>query len=123
MSLLFDFENNSYKDYILNYLINSNDERLHNTLTKAAKTLSNVLNQGVTEKDFEKNNLSSLILRNTHFETSKGEIRVISALLEQVIVPNMVFDEAATELAKKNAINSIAPTVVKLSLQANLSPV
>ncbi len=113
MSLLFDFENNSYKDYILNYLINSNDERLHNTLTKAAKTLSNVLNQGVTEKDFEKNNLSSLILRNTHFETSKGEIRVISALLEQVIVPNMVFDEAATELAKKNAINSIAPTVVK----------
>lgn len=113
MSLLFDFEGNSYKDYILNYLINSNDERIHNTFTKAQKTLDNVLNQGVTEKDFEKNNLTSMILRNTHFETSKGEIRVISALLEQVIVPNMVFDETATELAKKNAINSIAPTVVK----------
>lgn len=113
MMLLFDFENNYYKDYILNYLINSNDERLHNTLTKASKTLTNVLNQGVTEKDFEKGNLSTMILRNTHFETSKGEIRVISALLEQVIVPNMVFDETATELAKKNAINSVAPTVVK----------
>ena len=113
MALLFDFDNNYYKDYILNYLINSNDERLKNTLTKAEKTLTNVLNQGVTEKDFEKGNLSSMILRNTHFETSKGEIRVISALLEQVIVPNMVFDEAATELAKKNAINSVAPTVVK----------
>ena len=113
MMLLFDFENNYYKDYILNYLINSNDERLHNTLTKASKTLTNVLNQGVTEKDFEKGNLATMILRNTHFETSKGEIRVISALLEQVIVPNMVFDETATELAKKNAINSVAPTVVK----------
>lgn len=113
MALLFDFENNNYKDYILNYLINSNDEKVHNTFTKAQKTLENVLNQGVTEKDFEKNNLSSLILRNTHFETSKGEIRVIAALLEQVIVPNMVFDETATELAKKNAINSIAPSVVK----------
>ncbi len=113
MNLLFDFENNYYKDFILNYLINSNDERLHGTLKKAAKTLTNVLNQGVTEKDFEKGNLSTMIFRNTHFETSKGEIRVISALLEQVIVPNMVFDEAATELAKKNAINSVAPTVVK----------
>ena len=113
MNLLFDFDNNLYRDYILNYLINSSDERLHATLKKAAKTLTNVLNQGVTEKDFEKGNLSTMIFRNTHFETSKGEIRVISALLEQVIVPNMVFDEAATELAKKNAINSIAPTVVK----------
>lgn len=113
MALLFDFENNSYKDYILNFLINSSDEKLHAILTKAQKTLDNVLNQGVTEKDFEKNNLTTMILRNTHFETSKGEIRVISALLEQVIVPNMVFDETATELAKKNAINSVAPTVVK----------
>lgn len=113
MSLLFDFENNPYKDYILNYLINSNDERFNSTVAKASKTLTNVLNQGVTERDFEKGNISSVILRNTHFETSKGEIRVISALLEQVIVPNMVFDEAATELAKKNAINSVAPTVVK----------
>ncbi len=113
MALLFDFENNYYADYILNYLINSNEERVHNTFTKAQKTLTNVLNQGVTERDFEKNNLTTMILRNTHFETSKGEIRVISALLEQVIVPNMVFDETATELAKKNAINSVAPTVVK----------
>ena len=113
MSLLFDFENNPYKDYILNYLINSSEDRFNNTVSKASKTLTNVLNQGVTERDFEKGNISSVILRNTHFETSKGEIRVITALLEQVIVPNMVFDEAATELAKKNAINSVAPTVVK----------
>ncbi len=113
MSLLFDFENNPYKDYILNYLINSSEDRFNNTVSKASKTLTNVLNQGVTERDFEKENISSVILRNTHFETSKGEIRVITALLEQVIVPNMVFDEAATELAKKNAINSVAPTVVK----------
>ena len=113
MSLLFDFEGNYYKDYILNYLINAGDERLHATFKKAQKTLANVLNHGVTEKDFEKSNLTSMILRHTHFETSKGEIRIISALLEQVIVPNMVFDETATELAKKNAINSVAPTVVK----------
>lgn len=111
MNLLFDFENNYYRDYILNYLINSKDEKVHNTFTKAEKTLANVLNQGVTEKDFEKNNLVSMILRNTHFETSKGEIRIISALLEQVIVPNMVFDETATEFARKNAISSVTPTI------------
>ena len=113
MALLFDLSGNSYKDAILTYFVNSPNDRLNATLAKAQKTLVNVLNQGVTEKDFAKNNLSNLILRNTHFETSKNEFRVISALLEQVIVPNMVFDEAATELAKINAINSVAPTVVK----------
>ena len=113
MKLLFDFEGNVYQDYILNYLINSNDAKLHATFNKARKTLENVLNQGVTEKDFEKNNLNTMILRNTHYETTKAELRVISALLEQVIVPNMVFDETATELAKKNAIDSVIPTVVK----------
>ena len=113
MMLLFDFDGDYNRDYVLNYLINSSDEHLQNTFAKAKKTLGNVLNQGVTEKDFEKNNLNTMILRNSHFETSKGEIRVISALLEQVIVPNMVFDETATELAKRNAINSVAPTVVK----------
>ena len=94
-------------------MVNSNEDRLKNTLTKANKTLTNILNQGVTEKDFEKNNLPTMIFRNTHFETSKGELRVIAALLEQVIVPNMVFDEAATELAKRNAINSVVHTGVK----------
>lgn len=113
LSLLFDIEHNPYRDYIFNYLINSSDEKTHTTFIKAQKTLENVLNQGVTEKDFEKQNLTSLILRNTHLETTKSEIRLIATLLEQVIVPNMVFDEAATELAKKNAINSITPTIVK----------
>lgn len=113
ISILFDLQNNVYRDYLINYLTSSNDERLNLTFAKAKKTLENILNQGVTEKDFEKNKLTSMILRHTHFETSKGEIRIISALLEQVIVPNMVFDEAATELAKRNAINSVVPTVVK----------
>lgn len=113
ISLLFDLKNPEYKSYIINYLVSSSNDRLQSTFSKASDTLLNLLNQGVTEKDFEKNNLATMIFRNTHFETSKAEIRVIAALLEQVIVPNMVFDEAATELAKKNAINSIAPTVVK----------
>lgn len=113
LSLLFDFDStNYYKNYILNYLINGNDERVENTFRKAEKTLDNVLTQGVTEKDFEQDKMSSLILRNSNFETSKGEIRVISALLEQVIVPNMVVDEIQTEIAKKRAVSSISPTIV-----------
>src|SRR5574344_179290 len=120
MALLFDLEDNYYKDYILNYLINSRSDKVNNTFNKAQKTLENVLNQGVSEKDFEKGNLTSLILKNTNFETTKGEIRVISALLEQVIVPNMVFDETATELAKKNAVNSVAPIIVQFEKGENI---
>lgn len=121
MSLLFDFDNsNYYKNYILNYLINGNEDRVENTFRKAQKTLDNTLKQGVTEKDFEQDRMSSIILRNSNFETSKGEIRVISALLEQVIVPNMVVDEIATEIAKKNAINSVSPATVSFEKGENI---
>lgn len=113
MSLLFDFDSsNYYKNYILNYLINGREEKVDNTFRKAEKTLDGILKQGVTEKDFAQDKMSGIIIRNTNFETSKGEIRVISALLEQVIIPNMVVDEIATDIAKKNAVNSINPITV-----------
>ncbi len=113
MSLLFDFDStNYYKNYILNYLINAEDERLDNTFKKARKTLDTLLKRGITERDFEQDNLNGLILRNAMYETTKGEMRIISALLEQVIVPNMVVDEVATEIARKNAVNSVTPATV-----------
>ena len=40
---------------------------------------------------------------------SRRQVSVITALLEQVIVPNLVVDEFATEIARKNAQNSVKP--------------
>ena len=76
---------------------------------KANLTLDNMLRVGITEGDFEKNNVAQLISNNIVANVSKRQISVITALLEQIIVPNLVVDEYATEVARKNAMNSVKP--------------
>ena len=72
-------------------------------------SLVNILQIGITEKDYEKDNITTLIQNNLVNNVSKRQVSIITALLEQVIVPNLVVDEAATEIAKMNAQDSVKP--------------
>ena len=64
---------------------------------------------GITERDYEKDNIDKIIINNLVSNVSKRQVSVIKAVLEQVIVPNLVVDEFATEIARKNAQNSVKP--------------
>lgn len=110
---LIDISDSSRKHFIINFFLNIDDTSLQIISSKAKKTLDNVLKEGVTEKDFEKNNIVRLVARNVEPNTTRNQIKVITGLIEQVIMPNMVVDENATELARKNAMDSVAPTIVK----------
>ena len=112
---MFDISDNNSKDYVISYFINANDESLNKIFATAEKALSSVLNEGITEKDFEENTLPKIIRRNVDVNTTNNQITVITALLEQVIVPNMIVDESATELARKAARESVSPIKVKFS--------
>ena len=48
---------------------------------------------GITEKDAEKDNINKLIKSNLISNVSKRQISVITAMLEQVIVPNLVVND------------------------------
>lgn len=109
LGLLFDFSEGYKKDYIINYLLKTNDKNLQQVFDKATLTLSNILSIGISEKDYEKNNINKIIHRNLVPNVTRNQITVISGLLEQVIVPNLVIDETATEIARRNAQNSVKP--------------
>ena len=64
-------------------------------------TLTSVLNKGVSYKDFEDNNVSDIIRKNIPNSVTRYKGSLIVSILNQVIVPNLVVDEAATELSKK----------------------
>lgn len=88
--------------------------------------MSNILRAGITEKDYEKDNIDKIILNNLVSNVSKRQVSVIKAVLEQVIVPNLVVDEFATEIARKMRKIQLSPMklffkkVIKYSLKANL---
>ena len=109
LSVLFDIPDENKKLYIVNYLLNSNDNDLKDVFEQAKLTLTNLLATGITEKDTEKGNLQKLLQKNFALNLTKHQNTIVSALLEQVIVPNLVVDEIATDIAKKNARNSIKP--------------
>ena len=109
LGILFDLSDNSKRDFIINFLLKADDNILHEVFDKSNLTLTNILHEGITEKDYEKDNIDQIILNNMVSNVSKRQVSVIKAMLEQVIVPNLVVDEFATEIARKNAQNSVKP--------------
>ena len=109
IGILFDLSDNSKKDFIINFLLKAEDNSSHEVFDKANLTLTNILRVGITERDYEKDNIDKIIINNLVSNVSKRQVSVIKAVLEQVIVPNLVVDEFATEIARKNAQNSVKP--------------
>ncbi len=109
IEILLDLTENSKRDFIVNFLLKADDNSLNEAFDKSTLTLSNILRAGITEKDYERENLERIIVSNLVSNVSKRQVSVITALLEQVIVPNLVVDEFATEIERKNAQNSVKP--------------
>lgn len=113
LRVLLDVSDIASKDFVISFFINAEDDVLNRTVLMAEKTLISVLNEGLTEKDFEENTLSKIIRRNIDVNTTNKQTKIITALLEQVIVPNMIVDEEATANARKLARESVSPITVK----------
>lgn len=109
LSLLFDIPSQSKKAYLANYLLLASEPDLQKMFDKAKLTLVKVLNIGITESSYENEKLDKLIQRNIPANTPRNQVTVITALLKEIITPNLVVDDLATEIAKKNAQNSVKP--------------
>lgn len=109
LNILFDLSDNPKKDFIIDFLLNVDEPSLKEAFDKASLSLVNILHVGISENDYEKDNIQHLIQNNLVSNVSKRQISVITAMLEQVIVPNLVVDDAATEIAKMNAQESVKP--------------
>ena len=102
------FEENPGKG-VIDYLLKTSDSDLNQLFDRAKITLSGVLNTGISAKDFENGNVKQIIRKNIPLTTPRGQIYLVTSILNQVIVPNLVVDEFATEIAKKNAQNAVKP--------------
>ncbi len=109
LNILFDLSGNDKKEFILDYLLNVDEISLREAFDKASMSLVNILKVGISESDYEKDNITNLIKNNLVSNVSKRQVSVITAMLEQVIVPNLVVDDAATDMAKINARDSVKP--------------
>ena len=106
LKVLFDEHN---KQGLVDFLLKAGESDLHLLFEKAQVTLASVLNTGISTKDFENNNVNLIIQKSIPNNVPRYQGTLISGILNQVIVPNLVVDEFATEIAKKNAQNAVKP--------------
>lgn len=109
LSILFDIPNPNTKNFVIDFFLKTDENSLHEAFDKTNLTLTNILSSGLSEKDFENNNLENIINKHLVSDVSKRQVTIITALLDQILVPNLVIDEFATEIARKNAENSVKP--------------
>ncbi len=115
LEFLFDIADSYIKPFVVSYFINASDEVVNEVFTAAQTALPLILSEGITEKDLEEKALENIVKRNVSPKITTNQLKVITALMEQVIVPNMILDEEATALAKKNARDMISPIMVKFN--------
>ena len=106
LNVLFD---ESGKKGLIEFLLKANDDDLQSVFDKSKITLASVLNVGISAKDFDNNNVTAIIKRNLPNNVPRYQGTLIAGILNQIIVPNLVVDEFATEIAKKNAQNAVKP--------------
>ena len=61
LSLLFDISSETKKNFVINFFLNSDDHALREVFDKANLTLTNVLQKGISEKDFETVSMDDII--------------------------------------------------------------
>ncbi len=109
---LMDIADPNKKKSAVYYLLNADSPSIERLYNKTNLILDNILQMGVSEADFQKQDIDTLLKNHFVKTIPKVQMKTVSGLLEQVIVPNLVVDEHATEVARTNAKSSVKPYTV-----------
>ena len=117
LKILFD---ESDTQVLVDYMLKSDEAVLHQVFDKAQITLTSILNVGISSMDFENDKVSAIIRHNLPQNVSRIQGNIIVGILKQVIVPNLVVDDMATNIAKKNAADAVKPYEVLFKKGQNI---
>ena len=109
---LLEINDSERKKTAITYILTTSDANLTSAFTNTKYILNELLNVGVFDTDV-KNFLSEDFIEKTlGLHIKKSQYPLISGLIEHSVIPNLIIDEYATEIARKNAKNAVKPYVV-----------
>ncbi len=112
LSNVVDITDSDKKEAVVNYILNSSKNGLAAILQSSEIVLNKYLKQGIQDGEIETYTNEAAIRKALGTNLSSGQMKVISAIIECVILPNLIVDDLATEIARKNAKNLVKPYVV-----------
>ena len=100
------------KKKVVNYILSSSETTLSSVFTNTKYVLNELLSVGIFDSDLDTFINDDLVTKAMGTYTKKSQYPMIEALMEQSIAPNLIIDEYATDVARKNAKNAVRPYVV-----------
>lgn len=113
LSDILEIENPEKKSALIFYLLNSNSRQLRDAFEHSEYLLSELLKLEFTDANFSVNNIENLANKVIKSGATAHQKSIIASIVEHAVIPNLIEDEYATEIARKNARSSVKPYVVK----------
>lgn len=96
---------------VVDFILRTPDASFQKISDFGLKTITKTLDIGISEANLNED-IDKFLKNNTSSVLSDKQTRAVCLLVKQIILPNMIVDEMATDVAKQNAMNSIKPIVV-----------
>ena len=111
-SNILDVTNPEKKEAAVNFAINSSKSSFAAIIQSSEIALKKFLKQGMNDGEIESYTSDYAIRSALGTNLTRGQLDIISSILECSILPNLFIDEQATDIVKKNARNLVKPYTV-----------
>ena len=112
LSDLLEINDTERKNKAIAFILSTSEANLTSAFTNTKYILNELLNVGVFDTDVSNFITDSYIDKALGMHIKKTQYPLIIGLIEHCVVPNLIIDEYATEIARKNAKNAVKPYVV-----------
>ncbi len=109
---LFEVNDVDRKTKAIGYILSTTDSNLTAAFTNTKYILNEILTVGIFDTDVNNFMSESLIDKTLGVHVKKSQYPLIMALIEHCVIPNLIIDEYATDIARKNAKSAVKPYVV-----------
>ena len=109
---LLDVNDNDKKERAISYILSNNETNLTSTFSNTKYVLNELLAVGIFDSDISNLLTDSFMDKTLGVHVKKSQYPVIASLIEHSVIPNLIIDEYATDVARKNAKNAVKPYVV-----------
>lgn len=100
------------KNKAITYILSTNEMNLTSSFTNAKYILNEILSVGIFDTDITNFVNESFMDKALGTNTKRSQYPLITAIIEHSVIPNLIIDEYATDIARKNAKNAVKPYVV-----------
>ncbi len=112
LSDLLETSNSDNKTRAIAYILSTNDINLTSAFSNTKYVLNELLTTGIYDSEISNFVTDSYMDKVLGTHVKRNQYPLILVLIENSVVPNLIIDEYATEVARKNAKNAVKPYVV-----------